>query len=407
MAAALVTLMGAAMPAWAQSDDTVPFYAGASAGVSHVSNVYRQANTPNSDSVIVVGLLGGMDQRYGRQHVTLDGSLQNNRYATNKDLNYRSSSLRGAVNWQTVGNLSGVVSAKSDRSLADFNIGNGVAPILKKNIETNNEYQAIARMGVATRYTLEAGWNYRERNFSAEQYNRFVYHQNTGSLGLYATPAGNVRLGLAARQTKGENPRYPIGFAVEPDPADPTKLRLVQVSARNDYNRDDFDFTTRWETGGRSALNTRLSRSRTSNSLNVLRDFSGTTGAIDWTWQATAKLQFGVQFARDTGQETVVKSADLNRVYTSWQANTAYAVSSKLTLTAKAARNRAKRNSDAGVTVVDALDDTRSYNLGLRWAITRGFSLGCQYDHVSRDNSVPEYVYSASSYGCTGQALFF
>jgi len=401
--AALALLAGLAHAAQAQTDDTAPFYAGGSLGVSHVANVYRQSSAPNSDTVTSAGLLGGIDQRLGRQHLTLDGSLQNNRYATNSELNYRSHSLRGALNWQTAGNLSGVLSAKSDRSMADFNIGRDVEQIFKKNIESTDEYQAIARLGVGTRYTLEGGWTQRRRSFTAEEYDSLVYRQNTGSLGIYATPAGNLRLGLVARHTKGKNPRYRTGLlTIDPDTLLPKELR-----APNDYSRDDVDFTTSWTLGGHSTLNTRISRSKTQNSLDQLRDFSGTTGAVGWNWQPTAKLQFNAQYSRDTGQESTVRTGDLNRVYTYWQLSSSYALTGKLSLSARASTNNARRNSDAGATLADALDDTKSYNLGLRWAFSRSFSLGCQYDHVSRDNSVPQYVYSASSYGCTGQAIVY
>ena len=397
MAAAML-----AAPALAQTDDAAPFYVGGSLGVSHVSNVYRQAGATNSDSVVSAGLLGGLDQKLGRQHIKVDGSLQDNRYSSNRDLNNQSYSLLTALDWQTLGNLSGTLSAKSDRSLADFNIGNGVNPILKKNTERNDEYQALARLGVATRYTVEGGWSHRQRKFTAAEYDRFVYSQDTGSLGLYATPAGNVRLGLAARHTKGKNPRYPVGIAFNPD-----TLAFEVVSAVNDYKRDDFDFTTRWDTGGHSVLNTRISRSRTNNSLDILRNFSGTTGAVDWTWLATSKLQFNLQYARDTGQESTVQTADLNRVYTTWQLSSSYALTGKLSLNAKANSNRSRRSSDAGVAVFDAKDDSTTYNLGLRWAFSRGLSLSCQYDHASRDSSVAQYIYSAASYGCTGQAILY
>lgn len=387
----------------AQTDDSAPFYAGGSLGVSRVSNVYRQSSATNDDTVTSAGLLAGINEKLGRQHLTLDGSVQDNRYEANRTLNNRSYSLRGALNWQTLNHLSGVLSAKSDRSLADFNIGSGVDPILRKNIERENEYQALARLGLATRYSLELGWTHRSRDFTAEEYDRFDFRQNTGSFAVYATPGGNVTLGLAARRTKGTNPRFPIGLAI-----DPQSSQIVVVSVPNDYTRDDFDFTTQWHTGGNSTLNTRISRSRSTNSLDDrLRDFTGTTGAANWAWQASAKLQLNVQYARDTGQEGVVQAPDLNRVYTSWQLGGVYALTSKISLSAKTASNRATRVSTAGASVPDALDALRSYNLSLRWAFSRGFSLGCQYDHASRNSSIPQYVYSASSYGCTGQALFF
>ncbi len=401
--ALLAAIASLAQAASAQTDDAAPFYAGGSLGVSHLSNVYRQPGTPNSDTVISAGVLAGVDKRLGRQHLTLDGALQNNRYSTNSELNYRSHSLRGALNWQTAGNLSGVLSAKSDQSMADFNIGSGVTPLFKKNIESNEEYRATARLGLASRYMLEAGLTQRSRDFSAEQYARFVYRQNTGSLGIYATPAGNVRLGLVGRHTKGHHPRYPTGFFT----LDPQTLLPKDITARNDYTRDDVDLTTRWTAGGHSTLNTRLSRSRTSNSLDQLRDFSGTTGSVGWEWRPTAKLQLDLQYTRDTGQENTVRTGDLNRVYKSWQLNTSYALTGKLSLSAGANSNSARRAADSGAVLSDALDDTKSYNLGVRWAFSRGFSLSCQYDHVSRDSSVAQYVYTASSYGCTGQAVIY
>lgn len=401
--APLVIALLAAQAAQAQTDDTTPFYVGGSLGVSRVGNVYRQSSATNDDTVTSAGLLGGIDTRLGRQHLTVDGSLQNNRYATNSGLNNRSYSLRSALNWQTVGDLSGVLSAKSDRSLADFNIASGVDPLLKKNIQRDDEYEAIVRLGVAARYSLEGGWSHRRRDFSAVEYDRFDFQQNTGSFGIYAKPAGNVRLGLLGRRTKGSNPRYPIGLAF-----DPQSSQWVVVSVPNDYTRDDIDFTTTWDTGGRSNLYTRISRSKTTNSLNdQLRDFSGTTGALVWSWQPTAKLQFNLQLTRDTGQETVVRTADLNRIYSNYQLGGSYALTGKLSLSAKAGRNRATRTSSTGEAVSDALDDFKTYNFGLRWAFSRGISFGCQYDHASRDSSVPQYVYSASSYGCTAQAIFF
>ncbi|WP_186801009.1 hypothetical protein, partial [Escherichia coli] len=117
-----------------------------------------QANAANSDPVVSSGLLGGVDHRYGRQHLKLDGSVQNNRYASNQALNNQSYTASATLDWQTIGDLSGTVSAKSDRALADFNIGSGVDPIFKKNTEGNDTFQAIARLGVATRYSVEAGY---------------------------------------------------------------------------------------------------------------------------------------------------------------------------------------------------------------------------------------------------------
>ncbi|MFX8180144.1 hypothetical protein ABTK97_19685, partial [Acinetobacter baumannii] len=83
-----------------------------------------------------------------------------------------------------------------------------------------------------------------------------------------------------------------------------------------------------------------------------------------------------------------VRAADVSRVYTTWQLNGSYALTGKLTLTASANGNRNNRSGTSGATVFDAFENNLAYNVGVRWALSRGFVLGCQYDHASRDSSV-------------------
>lgn len=396
--AALLSAMSLALPAQAQTDDSAPFYAGASLGITHVSNVYRvaaDASVPvganNSDNVTSAGLLAGLNQRFGRQRLSFDGSLQDNRYSENRLLNNRSYSLRSALEWETAGDLSGTLSAQSSRSLAQFNLGSGAEQVTEKNIERDQDYSAVVRLGVGTRYSVEGSLNRRSRDFSAPQYDRFVFEQHTTSLAGFAKPGGNLRLGLAVRRTEGDYPRYP------------TYLFGFRVGSQTvDFTRDDVDLTAAWTTSGTSQLYTRVSTSRVryEPASAGLRDFHGTTGAINWNWQATGKINLGLQFVRDTGQETLISTSDVNRVYTSWQLNGGYALTGKLSLNASASSNRSHRDDSS-------FDNERSYGLGLRWAYSRGLSLSCQYNHASRDSSVQQYIYTASSYGCTGQALVF
>lgn len=381
----------------AQTDDTAPFYAGGAVGVTHVSNIYRvgsstalPAGSVNSDNVTTAALLAGLNKRLGRQQLSVDGTLQENRYADNSSLNNRSYSLRSTLNWETVGDLSGTLSAQNSRSLAQFNLGNGSELVTEKNQERNQEYAGVIRLGVGSRYSLEAGLNRRSRDFTAEQYDRFVYNQHTASFGAYAKPGGNLRLGLVARHTNGDYPRYPIYLGA---------FRVGSLPI--DFRRDDIDLTATWSTGGSSQLYTRISKSRGRyDPSTVLRDYDSTTGAINWTWQPTSKITLGVQLVRDTGQETLISTTDVNRIYSSWQFTGGYALTGKLTLNASASGNRNHRD-DGG------FDDERSQGIGLRWNYSRGLSLSCQYNHASRDSSVLQYSYTASSYGCTGQALFF
>lgn len=390
--------MATAAPAMAQT--STPYYLGASLGLTHVSTNYRQSTGANSDRVLSAGLLAGIDQSFGRQRLSADGSVQDNRYSDNRSLNNRSYNLRTALDWQTVGRLSGTVSASTSRSLADFNIGNGAIPSFSKNAERNEEYGAVARLGVGTRYSLESGFSHRRRNFSAAEYQRFVYQQNTTSIGAYATPGANLKLGVAARRTRGTNPNSPI-FA----------LGFPFGSAPNDFTRNDFDLTASWNTGGSSNLNARVSASSTHNSLaNIpfasgfssgIRDFKGTTGALGWNWQVSPKLLLGTQFSRDTGQEALPQATEINSVYNRWRFSANYELTAKVSLNAAFNTSRSHASSNS------SFDNDNGRALGIRWAFSRGVSLGCQINHSGRDSSSPANIYSADSYGCTGQALVF
>jgi hypothetical protein len=369
-----------------------------SLGVTHVSNIYRLAEGSNSDRVVSGGLLAGVDTRLGRQHLTLDGSVQDNRYNENRSLNNRSYSLRGALNWETVGNLSGTVSALSTRSLAQFNLGGVAQQTFDRNIERNEDYGATVRLGMGTRYSLEAGASHRTHEFSNDIYDIYNYRQNSSSFGVYAMPGGNVRLGLVARHTDGSYPQYPIflfGFRVG--------------SQVIDYKRDDLDFTTNWNAGGGSTFNARISTSRANYNpaSSALRNFRGTTGALGWNWQPTSKLLLNLQYARDSGQDRLVQTADVNRVYNTWQLNGRYVVSSKVSINAGATRSRSQSSIDGAVNQDPGLENNDNYNVGVQWAVWRGLSLGCQYNHSNRDSAVALYTFSASSYGCTGQMLVY
>lgn len=394
--ATLACALGTA--AQAQTDDAAPFYAGASLGVTQVSNLYRvtsganlPAGTSNSDRVTSAGLLGGINKRLGRQHLTLDGTVLDNRYADNATLNNRSYTLRGALEWETAGDLSGSFSAQANRSLAQFNLGSGAELVTEKNTESGRDYNGVVRLGVSSRYSIEAGLNRRSREFSAAQYDRFAFHQHTTSLAGYAKPGGNLRLGLVARHTNGEYPRFPLFVSI---------FRVGSLAI--DYTRDDVDLTASWNASGSSQLYSRISRSRVRYEPvgSPLRDFQGTTGVISWTWQPTGKFTLGAQLARDTGQEKLINATDVNRVYTSWQLNSAYALTGKLSVNANASSSRSHREDSS-------FDNERSYGLGMRWAYSRSLSLACQYNHASRDSSTLLYSYGASSYGCTGQALVY
>jgi len=380
-----------AMPALAESN---PYYFGGLLAYNQISNVFRQATGPNSDRLATTSLLAGLDEKLGRQRLFVDTSLQSNRYRSNTALNNQGYSLKAGLEWATLERLSGVVDVNASNALADYNVGSNLIPIFKRNIERNRQYHGLFRLGLVTRYSLEANLMRRERNFSAAEYAQFESRQDSASLGLSYKPSATVALGLAARHTAGVFPNYPLLFA-----------GILVGSAEDKFQRDDIDLTAEFAASGASKVAARLSRGKSSHSLSYERNFSGITGVINWTWQPSAKFNLSTQLSHDTGQETLVAGLNQNRIVSALQTTANYDLTGKVMLNAGATISR----GDYTYPNINSsnFDNITSVNLGARWAYSRGLTFGCQGKHSSRSNSTPQYGFSAGSYGCYAQGLFY
>lgn len=374
-----------------------PYYLGASTSYNHVSNVYRQNSTPSSDKVLSLGLLAGIDQRFGRQRLHFDGSIQQNRYARNTALNNHSYSLSGGLDWATAGNVSGSLNASSSRALASYNTGN-VEQVFKKVEQENNYLQALVRVGVITRFSLEASLTHTDQEFSEPEYQQLDYRQNAASVGLVYQPHDGLRLGLAGRFTKGEYPHYPFF------PFSGSQRVLVE----DPYKRRDLDLTAYWSPSGASTFDGRISLTRVRRDIVTALDFSGVTGKIGWAWQPTARLGFYTQVSRDNGQDGVTTSTSqpLNRVATAVQVSANYAVTSKISAFAGANLRRSD-SSREGAPINNGYDNDHGYNAGVKWAYSRSISVSCQLTSSSRTSNIQQYTYDSRSYGCAAQALMY
>jgi hypothetical protein len=383
---AAVALAGAAMPAAAESN---PYYFGGSLGLSNVSNVYRQANASNSDTVATASLLGGIDQKFGRQRLFGDVSVQGNRYQDNTELNNHAYSLRGGLDWATLERLSGSLNISASQALADYNVG-GVSQIFKKNVENNNQAQVLIRLGLVTRYSMEASYTFRNRDFSAIEYNSLEYRQGAASLGLVYRSSQDLRFGIAARHTDG---KYPTYFSTPFGPV------------ADDYKRNDIDLTTNWDATGASKLGARVSFTKSEHTVASSRDLSGITGVINWNWQPTGHWTIFTQLSRETGQETLSGGTDQSRLTSALRFNSNYQLTGKVTLNAGLFYSKADRNS--GPLQTRDFDRDFAYNFGVNWAYSRTLSVNCLVNHLDRDSSIPQYAFNTGSYGCTVQAIFY
>ncbi|MGS0753273.1 transporter [Roseateles sp. GG27B] len=257
--------------------------------------------------------------------------------------------------------------------------------------------EAVARLGLVTKFTLEATGAYRTRRFSAIEYARLEVNQNRFSLGVVYRPSTNLSLGVAGRVTKDNYPRY--------------TLSAGNYSA-GEFERNDIDLTGRWAISGASTLEGRLSSGRSKVISGVGTDFSGVTGLIGWTWQPTARWNVSTNLSRDTGLETSffslgtsIFNADQNRLTNALRFNASYDWSSKVALNAGFSLSKTDRTNDFLGQSASNYDRDTLFNLGVRYQLSRGIQLSCQYSKQARASSTPVYVYDANSYGCSGQII--
>ncbi len=385
---ALGLSLGLAAPALAQ---TSPWYLGGSLAVQHDSNLLRLTRTQaapvglvRGDTITSASLLAGLDQPLGRQRLKANLALRDNRFSRNGQFDNRSHSAGVALDWATVGRLSGSLSASSNRELARFN-AEEIGLLTQRNLETTEALDASLRVGVVTPLTLEAALGQRRVRNSLDQdrVRSRNFDQDRITLGLRWRPRAGSSFGLALRDTRGRYPEFRRGAGgFEADR----------------FTRSDVDLTAQLQPGGASTLSARLSSSRTRYDIASTRDFSGVTGDLNWQWRPSGKLTLATTLARDTGQESYATTffgaparADYSRVNETLRLQADWDAGAKLSFTGALQHTRrdlvrtiANPFVPLGASGRDRYD---TVTLGARWAPVRWALLACDIGHEARNGS--------------------
>lgn len=395
-----------------------PYYIGVSQAFSRDSNLFRSPdNQPaTSDVYSTTGLLGGINQPFGRQRFYVDANVKRNIYQDITQLNNTGYGLAVGLDWETIERLSGTLSYSENRTLARYGADDG-PQITKRNLEKNRELLARARLGLVSTFALEGSLTHRQLDYSAAEFAFHEFEQNSGSLGLLYRPSGLLTLGAALRYTKG---KYP--FAVQANPG---------VLQRDDFDRKDLDLTSVWVPTGLSTVSARLSFTRETHEALASRDLSGATGALTWDYKPTGKLAFTTALIRDTGAESSFNrfggaaaantggnanaNANANaignnsRLSSALQLRALYEVTAKIKLESNARYARRKLVNTFALTTggssTDAGSDrTAELSIGARYEPTRVWLLGCDLARQQRSSSSSvSYPYSVNQASCSAQ----
>ena len=410
----------AVVPTWVLAQDLVqgnaPYYLGASQAITHDSNLYRLSDsTPapvgglsKSDTTYTSMALAGFEQIAGRQRWRADGSLSAVRFGNNSALNHQAYNLKLGADWASIERLSGSVNAHVDKALVRFNNDSLVANAFGRNMVTTRGFDGTVRMGVVTRWTLEAGVAYQRADYSALSYAARDFRQSSVALGLRYVPSSALSFALTARQTTGQ---FPHVLA-------PTSASTVA----DHYSGSNLDLSTRWVASAASQIDARVSWGHTRFDRATGNDFSGVTGVGTWTWRPTGKLRFEARVARERGQDVTAlelfaigRAVDVSRTSTTWLLGATHELSSKINVTASVggsnrdlvdtrATTGGPTNTTNTAISVHGSDRSELRALGLRWTPTRSVLLGCDVSSERRSTqSSLSSAYSSQALGCFGR----
>jgi hypothetical protein len=383
-----------------------PYYIGASQTFTHDNNILRSPEgSVVSDSYSTTSVLAGFDQPISRQRLYANGTVSYNRYKNRDDLNNTGYGLNAGWDWATIGHLSGTLLANLNRQLVPNSVSDTTLLLNEKNLATTRQYAATAALGGVTKLTFEAGLTHRELDYTNALWAGLENRQDSGSLGVKYRPSDLLTLGVGGRETRGKY--NPSGT---PD----------------EYRRHDLDLTALWSPTGASTFDARLSFGRQKYDTGTERDFSGTTGSLQWRWKPTGKLNFYTLVLRDTGSQAGLiytgdviiapsgitfetRPGDTSRVTTLARLRGEYEATAKIKLNASVSNTHRDLVSTLVLVPESGTDTTVASSLGVRYSPTRNITLGCDWSHESRSVSsgitALSYPYSATVYGCMGQFL--
>ncbi len=392
-----LVLMGCliACPVRADADDSFSLFVAET--VVRDSNLFRLdegaapplalgGNGARDDTVRIDTLGMSFDKAYSLQRFHLGFSLANQSYRRYRFLDMQARNAEARWNWSVTPHLTGrMVSRRSEtlNSFVDYRS-------FVRNVNVNSAHDVSFQYGAYQTWRLVGAAGHSKSQNAAYVQQTGDTASDSGQLGIkYVTTANNT-LTLLTRTARTEWLHR-------------TPATLTQLDNRATQN--DLELQALWNPGGKSRVQATLTRLKRTHEHFAARDYRGTAGQLDYTWNAGGSTQLQILAQRSYApwwEATSSYSINRNLVVSPlWQWSVRTAVKARL--------ERGVRDYQGPIVPLPfALrqDQTRKEKLTVSWAPIKSLLLEASLQNEHRTSNFAGLGYRDKTLDCTIQLSF-
>ena len=393
LAASWLLCQFATTSACADSDDTINFLIGTD--YRHYDNLFLLPDGQNpgggaerSDNVLKTNFGIKVDKKYSLQEFKFDYSHIDNKYENADFLNFNSNNYKAVWLWSLTPSLRGNLSSERNVDLIPFTDRDRNSNT--QNIRTLEMQMFDFDWSPHNVWHLLGGFTKLESTNSQTFLQETSFKLNALEAGvMYSFPSSSY-IALKLRKRNGEN----------------QEINLPNQIGK-DFSENEAELSSLWKLSGKSKLTTNLGHNVHTDDTYALRDFSGYFGGVNYSWDASAKLNLGVNLIRRLESYQDVNSSyvvsDVLSIRPTW------ALTSKVTLGGYVSASKRKFLGDGPSSLAAAptrVDDGFRYGVEATWAPRRTMRLGVNLQHDERNSNVINSDFSSNTVGINGQLTF-
>lgn len=283
-----------------RADEADAFNFNLNQSIMHDSNVFRLPNDVSlqsqigtdlrADTITITSVGVVMDKLLGRQRLRADLNASHVRYAQFNFLDYDGSGINGAWNWVLGNRWHGEVAFARNKSLTGFSD-------FRSPVKSLNTYQ---RLSYGANYWLHPDWSVGLSAFQAKSDNSSglreteKFEANGAEAVVEFMPRNGNSLTLRLRRTEGDYPNRVL-----------TPNGLVD----NSYSQDEIEGNLGYRLTGASRVDALVASVRRNHQQVKVRDFSGATGRLSWSWLISGATQININTRREIGAQDDILSS--------------------------------------------------------------------------------------------------